>query len=85
MTKTEDGILQFELEYLGVTKSMTHPDLVVRRSTFLADAVASNDVHLLQIRMDSYEEFRPDGSKIPQGDSGYWFVRVLVDDEAAEV
>ena len=79
----ENGMLLFELEVDPNSESSSSElsNASSSRTQFVffnAKVLASNDVHVLQINMDSYEErSREDAEPKFNYPEGYWFVRVL--------
>lgn len=79
----ENGMLSFKLE-VDPNPESSSSDVSPARSSqtqfvyFNAEVLASNDVHVLQIDMDSYEERDSEDAK-PKSNyhDGYWYVRVL--------
>ena len=64
VSRMDDGALDFELTYPENTKSTVRSNRDRHRATFLGDVLASESVHILQVRIESYDEFDKDGESL---------------------
>ena len=76
VSRMDDGGLGFELTYPENTESTARSDRDKHRATFLGDVLASESVHILQVRLESYDEFDNDGESLWDSVSGYVFQRI---------
>ena len=76
VSRTDDEMLGFELTYPDNTESTLEPDQYKQRATFLGDVLGSGSLHVLQVRMDSYDEFDKDGESIWDSATGFLFLRI---------
>ena len=75
VARTDTQALSFELVFASD-----------RRETFLADFVASESVHVLQVRMDTYQEFKASGEPDNSFDGrGFQFRRVTLSPEVGSL
>ena len=79
----KEGKLNFELTFRRDEDSSRVPTFVVaddaHSASFEADLLASNELHVLQVPVASYEEFAADDENLATGGGGYVFVRVIAD------
>ena len=76
VSRMDDGALDFELTYPENTKSTVRSNRDKHRATFLGDVLASESVHILQVRIESYDEFDKDGESLWDSASGFLFQRI---------
>ena len=72
--RADDKTLGFEV---------TSPDKP--RTTFLANVLTSDSVHVLQVRMDSYKEFDEDGGSPEDQATGFYFVRIAPSEHGVNI
>ena len=73
----QDGALRVELTYPDGAEATFETRKTKARATFLADLVAVDSLHVLQIRLDTYEEFDEHGEALRVSANGYLFRRVV--------
>lgn len=73
-----DGALSVELTYPDGAVGTFETRKTKERATFLADLVAADSLHLLQIRLDTYEEFDEHGEALRDSAKGYQFRRAIL-------
>ena len=76
VSRMDDGGLGFELTFPENTKSTVRSNRDKHRATFLGDVLASGSMHILQVRLESYDEFDNDGESLWDSASGYVFQRI---------
>ena len=76
VSRTDDETLEFELTYPDNTESTLEPDQYKQRATFLGDVLGSGALHVLQVKMDSYDEFDKDGESLWDSATGFLFLRI---------
>ena len=81
VSKQEDGALLVELAFPGGAQATFDTDKTKHRATVLADLLAADSLHVLQIRLDTYEEFDNNGEALSDSAKGYWFRRVKLSPE----
>ena len=72
----DDETLGFELTYPEKTESALYPHKYKQRVTFLGNVLGSGSLHVLQVRMDSYDEFDKDGESFWDPATGFMFLRI---------
>ncbi|MYD97027.1 MAG: hypothetical protein F4X98_06530 [Gammaproteobacteria bacterium] len=72
-----DGALSVELTYQEGVEATFETRKKKERATFLADLLAVDSLHVLQIRLDTYEEFDEHGKALRDSANGYLFRRVV--------
>ena len=81
VSKHEDGALHIELTFPEGSQGSVETRKTKHRATVLADLLAADSVHILQIRRDSYEEFDADGKALSDSARGYGFRRAALSPE----
>lgn len=76
VSRTDDKTLEFELTYPENTESTLEADRFKHRATFLGDFLGADSMHVLQVRMDSYDEFDEDGESLWKPSTGFLFLRI---------
>ena len=79
--KQEDGALHIELTFPEGSQGTIETRKTKHRATVLADLLAADSVHILQIRLDSYEEFDENGKALSDSAKGYGFRRAALSPE----
>ena len=67
---------RFELTYPENTKGTLQIGQYKQRATFLGEVLGSGALHVLQVRMDSYDEFDEDGESLWDPATGFLFWRI---------
>ena len=76
VSRTDEESLGFELTYPENTESTLETDRCKHRATFLGDVLGADAVHILQVRMDSYDEFDEAGESLWDSATGFLFLRI---------
>ncbi len=77
VSRTDKETLGFELAHPENTSSTLESDRHKQRTTFLGNVLGSGSLHVLQVRMDSYDEFDKDGESLWNRTSGFLFFRIV--------
>lgn len=76
--RTGDKTLAFELTFPEDTEATLKSDRYKQRATFLGNVLGSGSLHVLQVRMDSYDEFDKDGESLWKRSNGFQFLRIAL-------
>jgi len=76
VSRTDEQTLGFELTYPENTESTLDADRYKHRATFLGNVLGSGSLHVLQVRMDSYDEFDEAGESLWDSGTGFLFLRI---------
>ena len=76
VSRTDEETLGFELTYPENTESTLEADRYKHRATFLGNVLGADSVNVLQVRMDSYDEFDEDGASLWDSATGFLFLRI---------
>ena len=72
----QDDALHIELTFPEGSKGTFDTKKTKHRATFLADLLARESLHVLQLRLDSYAEFDEHGDALKDSARGYGFRRI---------
>ena len=76
VSRKDNEMLGFELTYPENTKGTLQVGQYKQRATFLGEVLGSGALHVLQVRMDSYDEFDEDGESLWDPATGFLFWRI---------
>ena len=77
VSRTDKETLGFELTHPENTASTLESNRHKQRTTFLGNVLGSGSLHVLQVRMDSYDEFDKDGESLWNRTGGFLFFRIV--------
>lgn len=77
VSRTDKETLGFELTHPENTESTLESNRHKQRTTFLGNVLGSGSLHVLQVRMDSYDEFDKDGESLWDPTDGFLFLRIV--------